>query len=202
MSEIDQFKEALRRHGSQHAYSEFVLGSDVWFFRNNAKAGQQYERYDRFKRLFSKSLGMPQNNIAIVGSAKLGFSLAPSKAFKPFDESSDVDIAIVSDALFRQSWDAFLELQSKYHLNNYQSIASNIFRRFVSLKKIDIRNSFFEEWARKVEPCKKDLQTIFHMPNEINYRIYQSWDAVERYHCNGLNSILRNLSETDDTQHN
>lgn len=191
-------KEALLNEGSQHVYSEFLLDSDVWFFRQKSKNGDHYEKYDRFRKFFSRRLQLPQNNIAIVGSAKLGFSLSPKKPFKKFDTNSDIDIAIVSEDLFRKSWNAFLEIQSKYYLENYKYITSDIFRRFVSLKKIDIRSNFFVEWAKIVEPCKKDLQLIFHMENEINYRIYESWEAVERYHCTGMDDLIQKIASKNE----
>ena len=126
----------------------------------------------------------------------MGFSLAPKKQYSAFRDDSDIDIVIVSESLFRKSWDAYLELSSRYYLSGFKYIASNIFRRFVSLKYPDTRNSFFDEWSRKVEPCKKDLQLIFNIPNEINYRIYESWDSVAEYHCNGLEELRTMTKET------
>ena len=63
----------------------------------------------------------------------------------------------------------------------------------MSLKELDIRVDFFDVWSRKVEPLKKDIQTIFGIPNEITYRIYDSWESVERYHIAGLSSLKDGL---------
>ena len=42
--------------------------------------------------------------VVLVGSAKLGFSIAPNKRYRPFGDDSDIDIAIVSKALFERVW--------------------------------------------------------------------------------------------------
>lgn len=44
------------------------------------------------------------SEVMIVGSGKLGFSIADGKRYKPFGESSDIDLAIVSGRLFDDVW--------------------------------------------------------------------------------------------------
>ncbi len=46
------------------------------------------------------------NEVLVVGSAKLGFSIAPSKRYRPFCDESDIDVVIVSDTLFSRIWRA------------------------------------------------------------------------------------------------
>lgn len=188
---IRRFKSDLRVKDPRWIYQKYLLGHDVWYFREYLNHHNYAEFYDDLKILMSERLDIHTNDIAIVGSAKLGFSISPKtdKAFRIFSEESDLDIAIVSYDLFRKSWDAFLDLSQKGYLPYYQSITSNIFRRFVMLKSPSPKNHFFREWSGKVDPCKKDLQTIFSINHEINYRIYESWGAVEQYHCAGLDKL-------------
>jgi hypothetical protein len=44
------------------------------------------------------------NDVLIVGSAKMGFSLDPDRYFVPFQESSDIDIVVVHEGLFDEAW--------------------------------------------------------------------------------------------------
>lgn len=46
----------------------------------------------------------PNRDVFVVGSAKLGFSVAPAKRYKPFGDHSDVDVAIVSHELYQTVW--------------------------------------------------------------------------------------------------
>jgi len=197
--EIEKFKDNLKKNDASDIYKRFILGSDVWFFRKDGiKINEHYVIYDEFKVYLSKNLGIHTNDIAIVGSAKLGFSLAPDKDYRAFSETSDIDIVIVSSDIFRKSWTAFIELHKKNYLRGYKEVCSSVFRRFVSLKEPDTRNIFFDEWSRKVEPCKKDIQTLFSIPNEINYRIYESWESVETYHCMGLIEMKKKLERKNE----
>ncbi len=194
---MEEFIENLKNQNTPWLYRKYLLGHDIWYFREYLKKPNHADIYDDMKIFMSENLDIHVNNIAIVGSAKLGFSINPTekKKFTPFSDDSDLDIAIVSPEIFRKSWDAFIDLSGRGYLRGYQQITGNIFRRFVMLKKPDSRNEFFREWSGKVDPCKKDLQTLFSINHEINYRIYESWEAVERYHCNGLDKLKELVGE-------
>lgn len=51
-------------------------------------------------------------DVFLVGSAKLGFSIAPHKRFRPFNDESDLDLAIVSPELFKRVWHEVDEYRS------------------------------------------------------------------------------------------
>lgn len=51
-------------------------------------------------------------DVFLVGSAKLGFSIAPHKRYKPFNDESDLDLAIVSSELFKRVWHEVDEYRS------------------------------------------------------------------------------------------
>lgn len=52
----------------------------------------------------TRTLGTRSEDIFIVGSAKMGFSLAPRKFGRPFSEGSDIDVAIIDSELFDTLW--------------------------------------------------------------------------------------------------
>lgn len=197
MDDIEAFKAALKEHDSSYIYRKYLLGHDVWYFREKLSLKEHAHKYDDFKIYMSQKLGIHINNIAIVGSAKLGFSITPrkEKAFSVFSDESDIDIVVVSSDIFKSSWLAYLELSGKKKIPGYTGITKNIFRRFVSLKNVDSSNEFFLHWQGKMEPCQKDLQVMYSVPNEINYRIYESWEDVERYHLKGLEELKLLLEE-------
>lgn len=197
---LEDFRESLKTEDTRDVYQRYLLGHSIWYFRERKGSATFAEDYDEFKLYMSKKLDLHVNNIAIVGSAKMGFSLSPEKNFREFNESSDIDLVVVSDQIFKLSWQAFLELHLKNYLTSYAPVAKNIFKGFVSLKDIDTRANFFDGWARKVEPLKKDFQTIFGIPHEINYRVYDSWESVERYHTVGLRILKEKLEEGNECE--
>lgn len=199
--DIDTFKKSLEEDSPQQIYRNYLLGHDIWYFREYLGKEDHALIYDQLKCLISERLGVHPNNIAIVGSAKLGFSVTPTKdkCFSEFSADSDLDIAIVSPDVFRKSWDAFLDLYDRRRLyRRYQFITGDIFRRFVSLKETDSSNQFFRDWSAKVDPMMKDLQLIYSVKHDINYRIYESWEAVEHYHCQGLKKLQQIVQDDSD----
>ena len=199
MAELEEFKtKLLGEDGVELVSAQYIFSSNVWFFSQKFNNGKQYEQYDSFKAYFSKRLHLSTNDVAIVGSAKTGFSLAPAKDFSAFHEKSDIDVAIVSPKIFRNSWDAYLQLKSANRLPDQKVVARDIFRRFVTLKNPPSGSKFFDEWSKLVDPFKKDLQLTFVMPNEINYRIYESWMDAKTYHNDGLVELAKKIGKKDD----
>jgi|GEM_PF-358976 len=104
------------------------------------------------------------SNIIIVGSAKLGFTLRHKPkseniderpAFSPFSESSDIDIAVVSDVLFDYVWKQCLEF---WHTSGYANS-----RSYWSSGQ-SFRDYFFRGWMR---PDK--------LPSEGEYHYKRDW---------------------------
>lgn len=195
---LEEFKAKLIEDDIRDVYQRYLLGHDTWYFREHKQSANYAQDYDDFKLYMSKKLELHVNNIAIVGSAKMGFSLSPTKDYRGFNEESDIDLVVVSSPIFKASWEAYLDLHLRGYLPTYAPVAKNIFKGFVSLKEIDNRAGFFDMWSRKVEPLKKDFQTLFGIPHEVNYRVYDSWESVERYHLSGLKTLKEKLEETNE----
>lgn len=194
---LEEFKRNLTVDNESTLYNKYLLGNEVWLFEKEMKKSHKF--YDELKGFMAQSLNVPMPDIAVVGSSKLGFSLNPKKLFAPNTEASDIDLIVVSPALFQNSWDAFLELSKRGHISNYPRLTSTVFQRFISLKGANTDHDFFKEWTVKMDACKKDLQTRFQIYREINYRIYNSWGSVEAYHTQGLRKIRR-IMETKQNE--
>lgn len=169
-------------------YKKYLLGQDVWYFKQK-EPDRYLQTYDTFKHYVANSLGINFNNISIVGSAKTGISLSPEKDFKLFDSESDFDLVLVSPTLFYQFWDAYLDLFREKINFGYKFVASNIFRRFISIKRPNPNHLTFKNWIAKVENFNKDYQVLFNIDCDINYRIYDSWESVEKYHFKGIDEL-------------
>lgn len=104
-------------------------------------------------------------NVMIVGSAKLGFTLRHKPArdpdeedrppFSPFSDRSDVDVAIVSDRLFDNIWKSCFEF---WHTSGY----GNASEYWPDGKRF--RDYFFRGWIR---PDK--------LPAEGGFRYRKEW---------------------------
>lgn len=90
-----EYKEDLLKIPVEKVYNKYIIVGDVWYF--NDKCGKNwFGIYDQFKQLILNKLEAHYNDIAIDGSAKLGFSLNPTKNFRLFNKESDIDIIVIS----------------------------------------------------------------------------------------------------------
>ncbi|GKV80986.1 MULTISPECIES: hypothetical protein [Pectobacterium] len=100
-SHLSDFKEFIRVNSARDAFRRFILHDDCQMI----EAGQSYA----LKSKICDKLEVGFDNVIIVGSCKLGFSIKPAKRFIPFGEESDIDIAIVSPHLFESVWKTAME---------------------------------------------------------------------------------------------
>lgn len=189
-----QVKQFILENEEIDIYYQYLIGQDVWYFQ---KFNNNQTSYDDFKKSISRKLEIPFNNIAIVGSAKTKFSFSPSKKFREFNDDSDFDLIIVSNKMYSDIWNVYREIASESYLKEYSSKCSNIFNGFVSLKDTDSTYGKFvlEDWQRKVNTFKAELQLRFNIHHEVNYRIYSSWETVQDYHIKGITKLKESLNE-------
>lgn len=82
---------------------------DVRFVRRHILHGNCYalneEQHYRIKERISSEFSLElTTDLHVVGSARLGFSIAPNKRYNKFHEESDIDIAVVSHELYCRIW--------------------------------------------------------------------------------------------------
>ena len=178
---------------AEQAYNMLLASSDAWIFRDEKIGTNSQSGFDRLRVFFASKLDIDPANIGMVGSAKIGFSLAPHKDFSPFTERSDIDLVIVSADLFKKHWDALLEIASNKHLRGYEFYAKSIFRGFVTIRKETPDHHYLDEWRKFAGPIGRDFELEFGLTNEITYRVYRSWEDVRRYHVDGINKLQNRM---------
>ncbi len=93
----DQFRELVLELDSHKILAKvFLLEGVPYVFKGNPM------KYVVFREQIADQFDVGSQDVCIVGSAKLGYSPSPHKFGDPFEESSDVDVVIVSDSLFQE----------------------------------------------------------------------------------------------------
>lgn len=145
---IDKFKSDLHLPTLAIIRKHVIFG-DCWVFHN--------DEYYELKADVANYFKVHPNEVLIVGSAKLGFSIAPNKRYREFGDSSDIDIAIVSSSLFEKIW-----------LQALESKESNGYFWDVQEKK-SFQDYFFRGWIR---PDK--------LPQASNFTLRGDWKEYFR----------------------
>lgn len=150
--------------------------------------------YSTFKGHFARQLGIPVDDIEIVGSARLGYSLAPDRFGTPFGPNSDIDVVIVCDRLFSLGWDDLLKWNHsrlwsmpKWRvdqiLNSHQR---SVFWGHIWPDMLTAMSGAGKLWATAV----RALGTIPALAGiEVNGRIYKSWVHAKYYHLDSLRQL-------------
>ncbi len=139
------------------------------------------------------------NDIIIVGSAKLGFSIAPTKRFRSFGNRSDVDVAIVSSQLFDRLWLDVFGFWQEYR-NQIVWPAETEFYRYL-----------FRGWIRPDKmppegsyPLAKTWRSYFRElsaddsvgPYVVRAGLYRTWNFLEGYQVTAID-LCRAALETE-----
>jgi len=107
------------------------------------------ESYYDLKAAVAEEFHIRPNEVIVVGSTKLGFSIVPGKRYRLFCDSSDIDVAIVSPKLFDRVWQEVFE---------YLDSASSWYKR------AEFERYFMRGWVR---PDK--------LPTGPTFRFTDSW---------------------------
>jgi len=191
---------ALQERGAKYVYNHILLNENVYILEQKF-AERHATKYHELKAAVSENLEVPLKNVAIVGSAKTGYSLTPGRNFNKFNEESDLDLVVVSKELFEQLWENHLEFKNSFMRGrnySYSDVAKGVFRHFISISDKAISSEmqdYFSSWINRVSQLKKIIEQEFRTPSEINYRIYDNWKYVEQYHTDGLNALLEEFKQ-------
>lgn len=102
---IEDFKKDLDSLSSLQIFRKHVLNGGCFALTED----NHYQLREEICDFFSVEF----NDVILVGSGRLGFSLKPNKRFVPFGDDSDIDLAIVSTSLFEKIWnEAYLYKKS------------------------------------------------------------------------------------------
>lgn len=193
---IYRFREEILQKEIKEIYQEYLLSNRVWYFETFQQVESHFVKYDEFKRFISSSLEIHPTNISIVGSGKIGFSTSPNKMFKHFNSESDLDIVLVDSNKFNYYWNEYLNhYKERLWIFNYEEVSSSVFRKFISFNGFHKGKVTYNEWTKKTDALNKVLQTQFDIEHNVNYRIFESWDAVETYYISNLNKIKEEITK-------
>ena len=157
------------------------------FLRERVIAGEcrilNSEQHVNLRDEIATQFSIHSNEVIVVGSAKLGYSVSPSKALKPFNDSSDIDVAIVSAKLFEEYW---LEMyRAKKRMIEWPELPDArkyLFSGWIrpdKLPMLQLRNDWFDFFS--------DLQSRrLGGPYPVRAGIYYNIRFLEAYQENGV----------------
>lgn len=206
MLKQELLKTDLKELTPKDFYMKHIVKSHNWYFSNylNIPQNELVDRMDCFKEIVSINLGINFHNVQIVGSAKIGYSLSPRKLLNPFHDeiqgkpSSDIDIAVISDPLYRLFWSKLRQVKGLWNQVYYKNLTQSIFRGYINDKDLQKINVVKDEWDNLVRPINVLLQDNLGFVHPITYRLYRSWEDLEEYQLISISKAKNSLEEKSD----
>jgi hypothetical protein len=171
---INKFKEDLSKYTSIQIVRKHII------FGECCKLSPQ--DYFDLRSKIAKNFGLHPNQVLVVGSAKLGFSIAPDKEYHLFSDESDIDVALVSSPLFDEFWNQLFSYKEKFpnYWDEYDEFVDYFFRGWIRPDKFPPSDLFSltEDWW-------DFFQGLTSSGRYGNYKItgglYQSYFFLENY---------------------
>ena len=153
--------------------------------------------YLEWKIRLAKILSADPYGIALIGSACTGISLHPYKSFKAFDDSSDIDVAVVSGFRFDQAWRYLREIGAgKYKLDRTAIAAlkehteNNVFWGIIATDKLLQHLPFGREWILSLSDFSKQPPIN---GRDLKIRVYRDTHSLVSYHLAGCRLLEASL---------
>lgn len=158
--------------------------------------------YFELKENVSKFFDIHPNEILMIGSGKLGFSIAPDKLWNHFDMDSDIDLAIISNGKFNDFWDQLIDFN--INLKNRTIEDEKLYNKFIKYFFNGwIRPDFFpftykgkNEWFSFFNKLTSDF--FEYGEHKISAGLYRDFKTFEMYHINNIKNIRKVLKGEDN----
>ncbi|MGH9425819.1 MAG: hypothetical protein ACRD2L_05865 [Terriglobia bacterium] len=165
--------------------------------------------WNTFREEIALQLGVSQEDIRVVGSGRLGFSMKPGRNLARFTDTSDIDVVIVNPDAFDELWLALLNAvyprpPMTDKLGGWLKDRRNeVYTGWITPAGIHIDIRVFGNKARGVLDLKTKWFNALklasrHPPRrheDVTGRLYRTWQHAELYHLDSLAALRKSLTE-------
>lgn len=145
---MENFKQDLANGSmtSRDILNKYIFSGEPYIFSGNTGL------YSQLKSKISEHFSIEITKIFMVGSAKLGFSIARKKLWKNFDDNSDIDMVIISESVFDCFWQELSDLSNSFYARSeqdekkYNSFLKYFFRGWIRTDFLPLSHKKTQEW--------------------------------------------------------
>lgn len=177
---IGNFKTAIKDSAPLRVVRRHIIHGDCYILSD--------EQYFNLKSEIADHFEIHTNEVVVVGSAKLGFSIARDKRYRPFGDGSDIDVALVSQVLFDKVWEAAYEFwKDRGYWVNQSDFKKYLFRGWIRPDKLPVSGRFpiCSEWWEFFRTLTSSNRYGLY---NIRGALYKSWYYLEHYQAEGVNA--------------
>ncbi len=190
MITVDEFKNKLRDEASSdlEIVQRYITHGPPFFFEGDE------DRYFKLKQTIAQKFGLNPQEVIMIGSAKLGFSISPlkQKRWQPFHDESDIDMVIISSDIFDRFWKELYDFNIKLTVGTekeekrYYRFLDYFFRGWF---RPDVFPFSYEWRAEWLNFFKSISYGEFGEQHKISGAVFRDWGFYEAYHTNNIREI-------------
>ncbi len=187
MITVDEFKGKLRNQAISdiEIVQGYITHGPAFVFKEDDG------KFFKLKSMVAQKFGLNPQDVIMVGSAKLGFSISPLIRWQPFHDESDIDMAIISPDIFDRFWKELYDFNIKLTYRTEKE--EKQYYRFLDY--------FFKGWLRPdVFPFsyvgRKEWLDFFKSisygefgDHKITGAVFRDWGFYEAYHTSNIREI-------------
>lgn len=208
---IALFKKDLLNDSAENVFEKYFINQEAYLFN---VLMQKPKLEDKLRQVVSSACDVSKDQVYLVGSSKLGFSLNPNGLYNPVDfkysktgenkYKSDLDVAIVSQDLFYRVGKEVHKMtnsyRTKWHTNEYYSDRNSdlplCYKFFEYYTKgwfrPDFRPKGYDFCKNKsYQSLKRDIYKL--TSRKLTIGIYIDQFYFRNYHLENLNKISLSL---------
>lgn len=205
-AKIAQFREAVQQSGPLDELVEAeLLSGPVYAFGSRTE-----EHLGRLRSHLGEHLGVAEDEIWVVGSAKTGFSLSPDSFPRAFQRNSDIDVVVVDEHLFDQLWLPIARIGYYQRWNRVRGrdaeAMSDLEQKLARGWLSPLRCNFHDVVYHQREATLRDIRAKWlaafsslsrfaeFSRRDVSGRLYRTREHVLAYHAQGLEQIRIKLT--------
>src|SRR5437879_5194678 len=164
--------------------------------------------WDAFRGDLVAAFGVAVEDITVIGSGRFGFSMRPDANLRAFTDRSDIDVIVVNAGLFDELWISLLraayprppvtnqvggwlqDRRSELYTGWLTPLAIRLDRRIFGAKAQPVLD-FNANWFNTL---KEAARRSPRRHEDINGRLYRTWEHAELYHSHSLTALRRSLA--------
>ncbi|GGD17920.1 hypothetical protein [Aquisalinus flavus] len=188
------FIEFLESNTVEVLCKNHVFEGEPWLFGEYSTHKPECS-FSEFREIVADGIQAEPGDVYVTGSSVFGRSTNPQtdRFNKPFRDESDIDVVIISSAMFASTWRQLL----KAYYGGYPEIlkfhGKFVFRGFVNEPDRDFKSSVLNDLIKRTNDMKRRLQIQAGIKQDIKYRIYRSLEDARKYQAYAFEKCRRKL---------
>ena len=200
---VEEFKKFILTTPLRSVVQQYIFAGIPYVFQKRSKDLQLLANH------LCAAMPIKGQDVAVVGSAKVGFSLNPDNFPRLFSDNSDIDIIVISEGLFDRVWMTLLEWQYPRRLLNLgrfegewaQLRRKEIYWGWLVPTEVRYDGLSFPDILKPLRDISANWFNAFQglslypefAARTISGRLYRTWEHALRYHMEGLRLIRERI---------